>query len=160
MGSIPASGRCPGEGNGNPFQYFLPGKFHEQRSLAGYTPRARKESDMTEETRTNAPAYPDPLYILSHKSYVYMLSYTHHIHTSHNDVLINGWILPVHLITNKCLWERPMNPLFPLLLPQICFLQALTPCCTCGHYVFLVNVCLPYQTVSSIRPGLNWFIHL
>ena len=38
--------------------------------------------------------------------------------------------------------------------------KALTPCCTCGHYVFLVNVWLPYQTVSSIRPGLNWFIHL
>ena len=70
MGSIPGSGRCPGEGNGNPFQYFLPGKFHEQRSLAGYTPWARKESDMTEETRTHAPAYPDPLYILSHKSYI------------------------------------------------------------------------------------------
>ena len=35
MGSIPGSGRSPGEGNGNPLQYFLPGKSHEQRSLAG-----------------------------------------------------------------------------------------------------------------------------
>ena len=31
-GSIPGSGRSPGEGNGK----FLPGKFHGQRSLAGY----------------------------------------------------------------------------------------------------------------------------
>ena len=26
LGSIPGSGRYPGEGNGNPLQYFLPGK--------------------------------------------------------------------------------------------------------------------------------------
>ena len=25
MGSIPGSGRCPGEGNGNPLQYFCLG---------------------------------------------------------------------------------------------------------------------------------------
>ena len=30
------------EGNGNPFQYFLPGKSHEQRSLQGYSPWGRK----------------------------------------------------------------------------------------------------------------------
>ena len=28
LGSIPGSGRSPGEGNGNPFQLFLPGKTH------------------------------------------------------------------------------------------------------------------------------------
>ena len=36
--SIPGLGRSPGEGNGNPLQYFLPGKFQEQRSLLGYSP--------------------------------------------------------------------------------------------------------------------------
>ena len=35
-GSIPGSGRSPGEGNGTPV--FLPGEFHGQRSLAGYSP--------------------------------------------------------------------------------------------------------------------------
>ena len=34
MGSIPGLGKSPGEGNG----VFLPGKFHGQRSLAGYSP--------------------------------------------------------------------------------------------------------------------------
>ena len=34
LGSIPASGICPGEGNGN----WLPGKSHGQRSLEGYHP--------------------------------------------------------------------------------------------------------------------------
>ena len=40
------SGRSPGKGNATPV--FLPGKFHGQRSLAGYSPWGPKESDMTE----------------------------------------------------------------------------------------------------------------
>ena len=36
-GSIPGSVRSLGGGNGNPL-VFLPGKFHGQRSLAGYSP--------------------------------------------------------------------------------------------------------------------------
>ena len=47
-GSIPGSGRSPGGGNGNPV--FLPGKFHGQRSLAGYSPWGRRESDTTDHT--------------------------------------------------------------------------------------------------------------
>ena len=39
MSSIPRSGRCPGEGNGNqPTPVFSPGKPHGLRSLAGYSP--------------------------------------------------------------------------------------------------------------------------
>ena len=38
-GLIPGSGRSPGGGHGNPFQYpCLPGKSHGQRSLVGYRP--------------------------------------------------------------------------------------------------------------------------
>ena len=48
LGSIPGLGRSPGEGNGNPLQYSLPGKFHGLRTLVGYSPWGRKESDMTE----------------------------------------------------------------------------------------------------------------
>jgi len=47
-GSIPGSGRSPGGGNGNPV--FLPGKFHGQRSLAGYSPWGRRELDTTDHT--------------------------------------------------------------------------------------------------------------
>ena len=39
---IPSSRRSPGEGNGNPPQYSLPGKFHGQRSLEDYSPWGRK----------------------------------------------------------------------------------------------------------------------
>ena len=47
-GSIPGWGRSPGEGNGNPPQYFFPGESHGQKSLAGYSPWGPKESDTTE----------------------------------------------------------------------------------------------------------------
>ena len=47
-GSIPGSERSHGEGNGKPLlPIFLPGKFHGQRSLAGYSLWGLKESDMT-----------------------------------------------------------------------------------------------------------------
>ena len=43
-GSIPRSERSPGEGNDNPMTpVFLPGKSHQQRSLAGYSPEGHKE---------------------------------------------------------------------------------------------------------------------
>ena len=45
-GSIPGSGRSPGEGNGN-LPVFLSGEFHGQKSLAGYNPWGHKESDVT-----------------------------------------------------------------------------------------------------------------
>ena len=37
MGSIPGSGRSPGEGKWQPTPVFLPGESHGQRSLAGYS---------------------------------------------------------------------------------------------------------------------------
>ena len=49
--SIPGSGRTPGGGNGNPFQYSSLENSHGQRSLRGNCPWGHKESDMTEVTR-------------------------------------------------------------------------------------------------------------
>ena len=48
-GSIPGSGRSPGEGNGYPLQYSFLVNSHEQRSLASYSPWSHKESDTTEQ---------------------------------------------------------------------------------------------------------------
>ena len=45
-GLVPGSGRSPGGGSGNPG--LLPIESYGQRSLAGYHPGSRKESDMTE----------------------------------------------------------------------------------------------------------------
>ena len=50
LGSIPGSGRSSGEGNGNPLQYSCLENPHGQRSLVGYSPWDRKESDRTEVT--------------------------------------------------------------------------------------------------------------
>ena len=55
VGSIPGSGRSPGEGNGNPKPVFLPGESHGQRSLVGYSPRGHKEPDITEHAHNNVP---------------------------------------------------------------------------------------------------------
>ena len=49
-GSMPGSGRSPGEGNGNPLQYSCLENPHGQRSLAGYGPWSRKELDTAEAT--------------------------------------------------------------------------------------------------------------
>ena len=44
----PGLGRSPGEGNGNPLQYYCLEKSHGWRSLVGYSLRGRKELDTTE----------------------------------------------------------------------------------------------------------------
>ena len=45
---IPGLGRSPGGGHGNPLHYSHLENPHGQRSLAGYSPRGRKEPDTTE----------------------------------------------------------------------------------------------------------------
>ena len=61
LGLIPGSGKSPGEGNGTPLQYSylenpmitgtwqatVHGESHDHRNLAGYSPWAHEESDMT-----------------------------------------------------------------------------------------------------------------
>ena len=51
LGSIPGSGRSPGEGNGNPLQYSCLENPMDKGSLVGYSPQGRKESDLTEGLR-------------------------------------------------------------------------------------------------------------
>ena len=50
MGSISGSGRSPEGKAWQPTPVFLPGESHEQRSLVGYSPQSRQESDTTEAT--------------------------------------------------------------------------------------------------------------
>ena len=52
-GSMPGSGRSPGEGNGNPLQYYCLENPHGQRSLVGYNPWSLKELDTTQSTCTH-----------------------------------------------------------------------------------------------------------
>ena len=48
-GSIPGLGRSPGEGKGNPCQYFCLENPMERKEPAGYSPWGPKESDRTEQ---------------------------------------------------------------------------------------------------------------
>ena len=59
-GSIPGSGRSPRGGNGNPLQYSCLENFTGQRSLAGYSPRGHKKSDMTEHSRAQRCPHSKP----------------------------------------------------------------------------------------------------
>ena len=49
-GFSPWVGKIPLRKEWPPTPVFLPGRFHGQRGLAGYSPWGRKESDMTEHT--------------------------------------------------------------------------------------------------------------
>ena len=55
--SILGLGRSPGEGNGNPLQYSCLENSMDERSLAGYSPWGRKESDMTERLQFHIGLY-------------------------------------------------------------------------------------------------------
>ena len=48
MGSTPGSGRSLGKKEWLPTPVYLPGEFHERRSLVGYSPRGCKELDTIE----------------------------------------------------------------------------------------------------------------
>ena len=50
LGSIPALGRSPGGGHGNPLQYCCLVNPHGQRNLADSSPWRRTESDTTKAT--------------------------------------------------------------------------------------------------------------
>ena len=49
LGFSPWVGKIPWRMKWQPIPVFLPGESHEQRSLAGYSPRGRKELDTTEQ---------------------------------------------------------------------------------------------------------------
>ena len=53
MGSVPGSGRSPGEGNGNPLQYSCLENPMDKGNLAGCSPWGHKELDITEQLSTD-----------------------------------------------------------------------------------------------------------
>ena len=60
VGSIPGSGRSPEGGHGNQHQ-FLPGKFHGQRSLAGYCPFLSLWTPISNFKANNSTLNPSPI---------------------------------------------------------------------------------------------------
>ena len=52
LSSIPGEGKSPGGGHGNPLQYSCLENPHGPRSLVGYSPWRRRESDTTKQLYT------------------------------------------------------------------------------------------------------------
>ena len=50
---MPSEGSEMGHRKWQPTPIFLPGEFHGQRILVGYSPRGRRETDMTERLRSS-----------------------------------------------------------------------------------------------------------
>ena len=97
-GSIPGSGRSPGEGNGNP---LLPGELCGQRSLAGYSPWGCKESDTTERLTLHYLhfIFPSDLYTESAShAYVYIQARN----TVLNKAINYSYFVLVNFITYFC----------------------------------------------------------
>ena len=69
-GLHPWIGKIPWRRKWQPIPVFLPGESHGQRSLAGYSPRGRKESDMPELTH----------YCCQLPSHSGQIRTSHHIH--------------------------------------------------------------------------------
>ena len=76
LGSIPGSGRSPGEGNGKPFSRKWPGESHGWSSLVDYSPWGHKESDMTEQPHFHFPLL--VIFCIS-KMYSFIILYNKHV---------------------------------------------------------------------------------
>ena len=62
-GFDPWVGKIPWRRKGQPAPVFLPGKFHGQRSLAGYSPGGCKELDMTQCVRVHTHTHTHSIFI-------------------------------------------------------------------------------------------------
>ena len=56
MVSIPGSGKSPGEGNGNPLQYFCLENFWDRGGWEAIVHRVSKGLDMTEQLNNSKPS--------------------------------------------------------------------------------------------------------
>ena len=128
-GSIPGSGRSPGEGHGSPLQYFLPGESHGQRRLVGYSPYDHTELGTTEATQqacTSLNINFSCIYILEVSPYIILYEsrsvFLYEYYSSLLCVLIPGLLYPLVLLFSLtlifCLSSRPWSLWFcPLVCP-------------------------------------------
>ena len=100
-GLIPGSGRSPGGGHGNPFQYACLENPHGQRSLSDYSPWGHKELDTTEQLSTAPLILIISLVSLSHFFLLQSVCFTgtqlifrHNIYNQLSPSLVNPyWFL-------------------------------------------------------------------
>ena len=101
---IPGSGKSPGGGHGNPLQgnILLPGESQGQRSLAGYSPQGRKESDTTEATEHTQPSIYESSMCIEVKLFYYFKIFT----VSYEESMkVSTAFLLLSIVLKKCKWD-------------------------------------------------------
>ena len=134
VGSIPGSGRSPGEGTGYPLQYSCLEKSHGQRSLAGYSPWGCKELDTTEWLNTHMTPY---IWI-----YIYI-----HIHEALNiwHILCILWFFRnKDWVESECSFMLPRSPSSLL---QIKYIIPMPHRCVCFSNFLLWKDCILYESL-------------
>ena len=79
-------GKIPWKRAWQPTSVFLPGKLHEQRSLAGYSPWGRKKSDTAERLNTHTMSINLSIYqYLSHIGFTHLPIIYIYLYLSNKD---------------------------------------------------------------------------
>ena len=107
LGSIPGSGRSPGEGNGNPPQFSCLENPHGQRSLVGCSPWDHKELDTTEWLTLSL--FHIYIIYISYISYIYIIYISYIYIPAVQETWVLSWV-------RKILWKTEWQPT-PVFLP-------------------------------------------
>ena len=150
VGSIPESGRSPGDGNGNPLS-ILAWETHGQRSLAGYSPWGCKESDT------------DWLSMHSTHTHTHRVTHTHmharthtqsHTHTCTHTLRKTHVVFWRQALTHLCVqwyWEALLSTRGP-------WLSKHTKHCFCTS--MFSNPILPSIMIIPLSPRRDYSVSL
>ena len=86
-----------------PISVFLPGEFHVQRSLVGYSPWACKELDMTEWLSTHAHSRVLVIWSSLTSCPISDFSFLQHSDSSHKILVLSGSPSHWHIFKQKCM---------------------------------------------------------
>ena len=112
-----------------PTPIFLPGKFHGQKNLAGYSPWGCNESNTTEWAQTN-PIYIEVLY------------------ASAEQILLSCWYLPHQYLTSWPIPSVKERTSYPYTTPLFFFLATLE-----SH-----GILVPQPKIQPLSPALEaWY---
>ena len=146
LGSVPELGRSPGGGHGNPLQYSCLENPHGQRSLVGYSPWDRKESDTPEQLSTRPWSLPhlESTHCLSLHA-VGDIKATWHCscHPLSVSALLHGFPL-----LSSCPCNRPSNK--HLQLPSKWILCPFTTCIDTSTFVTFIPLLPPRIFLISL----------
>ena len=160
----PWVGKTPWNRKWQPIPVFLPRKFHRQRSLAGYSPWGRKETDTTEHTHTQ-PLLSSRNRIFPHPE---VTSSLHSIPTSQFSPKCSTYLAltEVFLFLRLIKWWISQSSIFSVCLLFLPYLCEIYPCCFTLQYVtdfqgyieFIASLNFPKSILSTINGHWGCFL--